>query len=146
MPAPREQPCTLSGNFGIQFFSQVICPDMNVSVRSNNLIHESYAQVLMMRRGDQKFVGLPSVLARSWCFVEDPVRIWQKADAPFFDPAHAALKNPRVFHHPRCVPVLIPVSCASIRVAEVTKYDLKTSPGLAQIMPRATERILAKKK
>jgi HEAT repeats len=31
-------------------------------------------------------------------------------------------------------------------LAEVKKYDLKASPGLAQIMPRATERILAKKK
>ena len=31
-------------------------------------------------------------------------------------------------------------------LAEVKKYDLKASPGLAKIMPRATERILAKKK
>jgi len=31
-------------------------------------------------------------------------------------------------------------------LAEVKKYDLKASPGLGAIMPRATERILAKKK
>jgi glucose/arabinose dehydrogenase len=31
-------------------------------------------------------------------------------------------------------------------LTEVKKYDLKASPGLAAIMPRATERILAKKK
>jgi hypothetical protein len=31
-------------------------------------------------------------------------------------------------------------------LAEVKKYDLKASPGLGAIMPRATERILAKKR